>query len=59
MMRRIGKKKLEELVKAAAIKDGYLSRYHEDVISGLCKGSPQDINEINQIIDDGYVSGNT
>lgn len=44
--------KMEELAKQAKLPDGYYSRYHEDVVSNLCKG---DTAQIKSSIDSGFV----
>jgi hypothetical protein len=44
--------KMEELAKLARLPDDYYSRYHEDVVSNLCKGNTK---EIKSLIDDGFV----
>jgi len=44
--------KMEELAKLARLPDNYYSRYHEDVVSSLCKGN---VKGIKGLIDRGYV----
>ena len=43
---------MERLANLAKLHNGYFNRYHEDVVSGLCKGK---VDEINSLIDYGYV----
>lgn len=43
---------MEKLALEARLPDNYFNRYHEDVVSDLCKGNPEDIESL---IDDGYV----
>jgi hypothetical protein len=43
---------MERLAKLAKLHNGYFNRYHEDVVSCLCKGT---IDEINELIDYGYL----
>ncbi len=51
-------KKLDELALKAKLVFRDVSRYHEDVVSGLCSGKPEDIETINKIVDFGSVSAN-
>ncbi len=44
--------KMEELAKLARLPDGYYNRYHEDVVSDLCKGNAKGIRDS---IDSGFV----
>lgn len=44
--------KMEELAKLARLPDAYYSRYHEDVVSDLCKSNTK---EIKNSIDKGFV----
>jgi hypothetical protein len=44
--------KMEELAKLARLPDGYYNRYHEDVVSDLCKGNAKGIKAL---IDSGFV----
>lgn len=44
--------KMEELANLAKLPDGYYNRYHEDVVSNLCKGNAK---EIKNSIDSGFV----
>lgn len=44
--------KMEELAKLARLPDAYYNRYHEDVVSDLCKGN---LKGVNSSIDNGFV----
>lgn len=44
--------KMEELAKLARLPDGYYNRYHEDVVSDLCKGNAKGIKSS---IDNGFI----
>lgn len=44
--------KMEELARLARLPDDYYSRYHEDVVSDLCKGNTK---EVKKSIDQGFV----
>jgi hypothetical protein len=44
--------KMEELAKLARLPDDYYNRYHEDVVSDLCEGKPE---EVKSLIDSGFV----
>jgi hypothetical protein len=44
--------KMEELASLARLPDGYYNRYHEDVVSSLCKGNKK---EVRRLIDNGFV----
>ena len=44
--------KMDELAKRAGLPDNYWSRYHESVVSDLCKGDTKDIDKL---IDNGFV----
>lgn len=46
------REKMEELAKLARLADGYYSRYHEGVVSDLCKG---DTKGVESLIDSGFV----
>lgn len=44
--------KMEELAKLAKLPDNYYSRYHEDIVSDLCKGNTKNVKDS---IDSGFV----
>jgi len=44
--------KMEELAKLAGLSDGYYNKYHEGLVSDLCKGNTKNIADL---IDNGFV----
>ena len=43
---------MDELARRARLPDEYYNKYHEEVVSDLCNGNAESVN---QAIDDGYV----
>ena len=43
---------MDELARRASLPDEYYNKYHEEVVSDLCNGNAESVN---QAIDDGYV----